>query len=359
MMAFILPPLHFVFASDSTLNKADLESTLSNLQTALKKDPKSERIKQNLSAALTDQARVFFERKQTDQAFSNLKEAVSLAPKNGPAWFFLGDIAYLQQSDFRYALKCWKKAFPLAPSEIQRQITERISRAELDNHLEQGHVVFPSKHFDIRYPVSFSKEEARRIGDFMEGEYSKLAAELNTSPARLTLIVYQKQSFDRLTGQHDETLGMYDGRIRIGAKDIGGPFEAIILSHELAHAFLQHAFGNNLPIWIQEGYAQAKEPQRVLTEDQKRIDRELSSGAGWIPLKWLDRKFSQPTNLEDVTRSYLQSRRVVRYLLRSGKGAAFQQFVERITKGETTKEAFLAEYPGLSWNSIEHGRFKE
>jgi hypothetical protein len=131
----------------------------------------------------------------------------------------------------------------------------------------------------------------------------------------------------------------------------------MILSHELAHAFLQHAFGNDLPIWIQEGYAQAKEPVRILTSGQKRIEAELRSGTGWIPLKWLDRKFSQPVNLEDVSRAYLESRMVVAFLLKQRDASAFQSFLSQMAGGKEVRTSFETAFQGLSWSSVEYGRF--
>lgn len=327
------------------------------LRQTLKAAPNSMAIKMNLSQALTDRANQLFSQKQMDAAVAHLHEAVAVEPKNGPAWFFLGDIAYLNQNNFQTAVSYWKKALPLAPAQIQKQINERISRAEIDRHLEQGYVSFSTTHFEIRFSKDVPKKEVSRVGDYLEAEYAKFSTELNMTPPKLTLIIYPKQSFDRITGSHDETLGLYDGRIRIGSRELNSKYESTILSHELAHAFLQHAFGSGLPIWIQEGYAQSKEPVRFLTTEEKRIEAELIAGTGWIPLKWLDRRFTQPSNLEDVTRSYLQSRLVIAYLLKKGVGSAFQQFLTRISKGEALKSAFEASFKGISWNSIEYGRF--
>lgn len=356
-----------IAAIDSRLNQTQAASEVKKgnyaravdlLQQALKQSSQSASLRQNLSVVLADWGRVLWEQKKIVDAADKLKQAVEADFKNGPAWFLMGDIAYLHQSDFRSAVLYWKKALPLAPAPIQKQIIERISRAELDGHLEQGYVSITSSHFDVRFPSGFKKEEALRLSQYLEREYSKFSDELKINPAQLTLIIYEKQSFDRLTGARDETLGLYDGRIRIGSREVHGPYESIILSHELAHAFLQHAFGNHLPIWIQEGYAQAKEPVRMLTDNEKRIEKELKSGTGWIPLKWLDRKFSQPSNLEDVSRSYLQARLTIAAILeKSANGVAFQQFLGRVSKGETMKEAFEASFKGMSWNSIEYGRF--
>ena len=335
----------------------DLERRVSSLRKVLKQSPQSVAAKQNLSIALSDWAQGLIQKKQAASAVEKLKEAVNIAPQNGPAWFSLGDIVYLQNSNFNEAVLYWKKALPLAPIAIQKQIQERISRAELDKHLEQGYASISSMHFLIRFPADFSKAEAVRVGKYMEAEYGKLSTELKVSPEKLTLIIYQKQSFDRVTGSHDETLGLYDGRIRIGVREVGGEYESVILSHELAHAFLQNAFGSNLPIWIQEGYAQSKEPERPLTPEQTKIKNDLLSGVGWIPVKWLDRKFSQPSNLDDVSRSYLQSRIIVAFLLRKSGSGDFQLFLSEISKGKDVESAFKASFKGLSWNTVEYGRF--
>lgn len=346
-------------AAESQIHFGDYEQKVTELRKALSRSPASAALKQNLSIALSDWAQNLILKKDTKSAEIKLQEAVSVAPQNGPAWFALGDIAYLQESNFQNAIQYWKKAQPLAPSVIQKQISERISHAELDSHLEQGYTSMSLPHFDIRFPADFTEQEVARIGKYMESEYAKLAVELKTSPEKLTLIIYQKQSFDRITGSHDETLGLYDGRIRIGVKEVHGEYESMILSHELGHAFLQHAFGNNLPIWVQEGYAQAKEPSRMLTTEQSRIEKELAAGTGWVPLKWLDRKFSQPLNLEDVSRAYLESRIVVGFLLKKGGAQAFQSFLSQISSGIDIKTAFESSFKRMSWSTVEYGRFDQ
>lgn len=334
----------------------DLQSRVSDSRANLKKSPASLAAKQNLSQALTDLANQLLVSKQTDAALKALQEAVSVEPKNGPAWFLMGDIAYLQQSRFKEALEYWGKAYPLAPDYIQKQITVRQSRAKLDQHVERGYESVATAHFDIRFEKGTNREQAEQTGQFLEAEYQKLASELQIQPAKMTVIIYGKEGFDRFSGGHDETLGLYDGRIRMSGQYMNTPYEKTVLSHELAHAFLHHAFGNQLPVWIQEGYAQYYESERVLTPEEERIKKELQAGQGWIPLKWLDRKFLQPSGVEEVTRAYLESRMVVGHLIKKEGAGSFLEFLKKVSQGTPMKAAFESSFK-TSWNDMEYGRF--
>jgi len=334
----------------------ELQGRVSASRAQLKQSPASPAAKQNLSQVLTDWANHLLASKQTDAALQALQEAVAIEPKNGPAWFLMGDIAYLRQSRFKEALEYWGKAYPLAPEHVQKQITVRQSRAKLDQHVERGYESVASSHFDVRFEKGINRGQAEQTAQFLEAEYQKLAAELQIQPAKITVIIYGKQGFDRFSGGHDETLGLYDGRIRMSGQYMNTAYEKTVLSHELAHAFLQHAFGSSLPIWIQEGYAQYHESERALTLNEQKMEKELRDGGGWIPLKWLDRKFLQPSGLEEVTRAYLQSRMVVGHLIEKEGSASFLGFLRKVSQGMVLREAFESSFK-TGWNDMEYGRF--
>lgn len=335
---------------------SELQNRVSVSRAQIKQSPASPAAKQNLSQALTDWANYLLVSKKTPEAVKALEEAVAVEPKNGPAWFLMGDIAYLQQSRFKEALEYWGKAYPLAPDYIQKQITVRQSRAKLDQHVERGYESVATAHFEIRFEKGMNRGQAEQTAQFLEAEYQKLATELQTQPSKMTVIIYGKEGFDRFSGGHDETLGLYDGRIRMSGQYMNTPYEKTILSHELAHAFLHYAYGNQLPVWIQEGYAQYHESERNLTPEEQRIKKELQAGQGWIPLKWLDRKFLQPSGIEEVTRAYLESRMVVGHLIEKEGAGPFLAFLKKISLGEPLKTAFESSFK-TGWNDMEYGRF--
>lgn len=338
----------------ASVTQGDIET----LRKAVQSDPASRSARRNLSAALTEYSRQPPVSRDGRERLSLLREAVNADAENGPAWMEIGDLLYLGQSDFNGALEAWKKALPLAPPDYRRPLVDRISRAETDLRLERTHQSLDSARFQIRYAPGFNPEEAARILAYVEARYGELSASLGIQPRPLTLIIYPDGAFNRVTGGHETVLGLYDGRIRIGEKEIGGPLEGVILSHELAHAFLQHAYGNQLPVWIQEGFAQAWEPPRAFSEDEKAQEAALRDGTGWVPLKWLDRRFLQPSSEEDVSKAYLQARQAVAALIERSGGQEFKAFLERLSRGEELKPAFEKSFKGVSWNSAEHGRFQ-
>jgi tetratricopeptide (TPR) repeat protein len=334
----------------------DHAKAVADLKASLAKDPRSKPLRSALSAALSEWGNSLYESGNRKQALPKYLEAVESDPENGPAWFMLGDLSYLELSDFGKAEYYWNKAMPLAPPEIRRAIVDRISRGRADQALERRYQSLETPNFVVRYGEGFDPAEARRIGTYLEERYAVLAEELRTQASRLTVIIYADGSFGRLSGGHDEILGLYDGRIRMPASQVKGPYEKVILSHELAHAFLQHRFGGGLPVWIQEGYAQSKEPERPYNPAETEALQKLAEGTLWTPIPYLDRRFSKPVSADQASEAYLEARMAVRYLLENSPQGEFVVFLERLSRGEPVDKAFGASFPKLDWDQFSHGR---
>lgn len=338
--------------------KGDFEKAVTKLEQAYHSKNEAQ-IAKNLSKILSDWAIKLYNQNQSDQALLKLEDSVKYDSSNGPAWYFMGDIHYLKRSNFESALKAWKKALETAPNQIRPAIIERISRAETDMKLERNFNAKESAHFVVRYPESVSQSFVESVISILESEYQKLSSELNVSPSRLNVIVYPKQSFDRLSSRFDWALGFYDGRIRIRENELGSGLETTILSHELAHAFLQNGFGANVSTWIHEGYAQTREPPRNFSEDEKEVLEGVKNRTKWIPLEWIDKRFVQPVDSDDVTRAYLQSSIAVSYLIQKFGMDQFRQFLKVISQGKSISEAFDRTFRSLKWSAFSNGSFVE
>ena len=109
-----------------------------------------------------------------------------------------------------------------------------------------------------------------------------------------------------------------------------------------------------MPLWVHEGFAQAQEG-RALTPLELEISGTLARGGSWVPLKWLDRHFQQPSSQDDLERAYVESREAVAFLLRRHGVDRFKDFLMRLAKGEGVESAFDDSFHPTRWSRMERG----
>ncbi len=331
------------------------EQGVSLLRQALLKEPGDVQIRRNLSGILSDWAVQLEQQGQSDRAIQALEEAVKYDPENGKALVVLGNFSYLLRNDLTQAIQFWKQAYGKIPPDQSAALLEKISRAQRDLAIERGFTGLRTAHFHLCFEASGKAPEAAGLGDVLEREYKRLSQAVGAAPPVLTVIVYTDQNFKRVAGSQDWALGLYDGRIRMRLDDLGTERTQPILAHELAHAFLAQAYGPRVPIWIHEGFAQTQEPPTPPTDRQKAVLQEIISRTSWIPLRWIDRRFEQPSGREDLERAYTESRLVVDFLIRSKGMDRFQEFVKKVGSGGPVEQAFDQTFAPLRWSKIEQG----
>ena len=328
------------------------------LRQACALNPNDSRIQKNLSLALTDLAAVSSEKSGgVEKAFGLLQEAVALFSGNGLAWVRLGDLDYLERNDFSNAVEAWKKANGLIPEQQWQAVAARISQAERDQSVERQFATETTDHFQVRFPSPEHRPSALEVGSVLERRYQLLAQELGDLPARVTVILYRTGEFKKISSRFDWALGFYDGRIRMRLEDVGTRWEENILAHEMAHAFLHKLYGSHLPVWVHEGYAQLKEPERPFSAKEQEIEAGVSARTLWVPLKWLDLHFQQPTDRTDVDRSYAEARIVVRFLMQKHGPERFKNFLSLLASGEQVSAAFDRAFSPSEWAKVEQGIF--
>ena len=318
------------------------------LRRAVQVNPRDDLLRKNLSGVLTDWAIQLARSGDAAQAERLLLEAVTDDPDNGTAFVRLGDLAYFRRSDFSGAIASWKRANgKLSPAEW-RTVADRISQAQRDAAIEQNFVSESTEHFDLRLSHRGTADLAA-LGAFLETAYTALAQQLGGGPSKLTVIVYTERDMRRTYYQRDWALGFYDGRLRLLGRELDTDVAPMMVAHELAHAFLQHAYGPALPIWVHEGFAQLQEGDRPRMDDERRLEEAVAGGDAWVPLKWLDRRFVQPSHREDVGRAYVQARLVVAALIRRYGMARFKTFLEAVGKGTPVDAAYDAAFAPDRW----------
>lgn len=324
------------------------EAGAAALRQALRANPSDQLVRRNLSGILTDWARQLDREGRTDQAEPLLREAVEHDPSNTSALVFLGDLAYFHRSDFTQAVGYWKQAYGQLPSAERRTIADRIAQAQRDQVIERQFAAYRTTHFDIR-TAGRSQEALIPLGQVLETVYRAMYEALGSGPSRLTVIVYPEQDLHRTYNQRDWALGFYDGRLRVSGGELALESLRVLVAHELAHAFLHHLYGHMIPTWVHEGFAQVQEGERARYPEELQLEQGIRSGALWIPLKWLDRRFSQPSGREDVGRAYVEARLVIEELVARHGMSRFKSFLAALAKGTPVETAYDQAFTPNRW----------
>ncbi|GEM_PF-1408863 len=340
-----------------TAQAGHLEEGAGLLRDALRLNPADSEIRRNLSAMLTDWATQLYQVGDVTRATTIVEEAVQDDQTNGRAFVVLGDLAFLTQDDLSKAIGYWQHAHGKIPADQWGAVSRRLAQAERDRAIERSFQGVETAHFRIRFEGAQHQELATDLEMELEQLYQRLATGFGKGPEKLTVLVYTERNFERVAGGRDWAAGLYDGRIRLRADELRTSFRSSIMAHELAHAFLARAYGPRIPKWIHEGFAQSQEP-RPLTDPEQRLMQDAAARQSWIPLKWLDRRFNQPSNLEDLARAYVQSRWVVQQLLQQKGMPTFHELLTRLSGGEPIDRAFDATMNPLRWSRVDVGNFE-
>ena len=335
----------------------DFEQGIALVRQAMQAAPDDPTYRTNLSGMLTDWAGQLSQQGRSDDAIHALEEAAQLNPANGGALVALGTLSYTVRNDLSRAIDYWTRAHGHIPADQWQVLSDRLTRMQQDQQIERGFSGVTTEHFTIRYQSSQSNQGADALGASLEAAYRRVQAAVGRGPETVPVIVYTAPSFQRVAGRRDWAVGLYDGRIRLRVDDVGSPRQEAIITHELAHAFLSSTYGPRLPTWIHEGFAQVMEPSQALNDRQDAARRAVESRTAWVPLKWLDRRFEQPSRNEDVEYAYMEARVAVQRLVDRYGMPAFQTFVANVSHGTPIDRACEQAMPGAKWAKIDQGSF--
>jgi len=133
------------------------------------------------------------------------------------------------------------------------------------------------------------------------------------------------------------------------------------LGHEVAHLVVERYFGGNIPLWLNEGYAEYI--SGVLYASYYRARRYVSKPrfAGmeredYIPLEKLATMTAYPAQEREVVAFYVESRKLVTFLQQRGKDP-FRVFFAALANGGSFDSALQTAY-ALSRRELEE-QFRE
>jgi tetratricopeptide (TPR) repeat protein len=324
---------------------------------AVTANPDDGTARKNLSGMLLDWSFALERSGDLARAESVLLEAVAHDPKLGAAYVRLGDLAFFRRSAFSDAIRYWKQAGGnVSPSEW-RAVADRISQAQRDAVIERDFVSQATEHFDIRMARDGTTDLDALAGQ-LEATYAALATQLGGGPPMIPVIVYAERDIRRTYNQRDWALGFYDGRLRLLGRELAAGGSGWLLAHELAHAFLHHAYPSISLIWVHEGFAQLQE-NRPVSDDERELERAVAGGGAWVPLKWLDRRFTHPSRRDDVVHAYVQARLVVEALITRHGIEKFQAFLRELAQGAEAGAAFDKTFAPDRWAGTDNSSWLE
>jgi hypothetical protein len=225
----------------------------------------------------------------------------------------------------------------------------RIRQLELRRALVTEGKMIATEHFDIRHDPKMNPAIASRIGDLLEAELARLRAKL--PPVELRRIVVNVLYWDDFRGNitgSDHILGLYDGEILFPFAVVNQfkPEVVSIITHELTHALVAQATGDNAPRWFQEGVAQRMElvPFRANSFHE-------TPPAQVLPVSLLDAMMSNATDPFTLDQGYRLAHTFVRYLEAQYGERAIAQLIAAFAQGTNTDDA-LTSLTGKSFDVL-------
>lgn len=223
----------------------------------------------------------------------------------------------------------------------------RRQQLAMDRDLAASYGSYRSEHFEVRYPPDTGEAYARGVAQVLEEERRRLAHWIPKPGSKpIEVHLFPMRAFLSTFGQGDiSVLGIFDGKVRVPFAELRSlhPKLVAILSHELAHALIAAATGDQAPHWLQEGLAQHTEmgikrrnPLPALVRDK----RSLSFPA----INPVLRGFAEPQLVE---LAYSEAAWAVHFIEARFGVQAIHRLLDAFAAGRTTEQA-VQEACGLS-----------
>ena len=273
-------------------------------------------------------------------AVALLRDAIRRWPEDARPLGLLARSLY-RLGENREAIERWEQVLRLEPeNQPARAALERARREEAverDLFLDLG-----APHFSIKYDGGRDAALGRLVGGILEQAYVAVGQLLARYPsAEVAVVLYPGRSFQETTGSHGWVAALYDGKIRVPAGGLAqAPVSEVrrVLTHEYAHALLRAVGGPQVPVWLQEGFAQVAEG-RTLADARAALRQ-----AGAPGMADLERSFASEADPERVRRLYAAACALVHWLLAQGGGPRLAQALDALGRGQGTDAALRAAY---------------
>ena len=331
-----------------------------------------------VAAELSELGSAYLERSETGRAIELLEEAWGWNSEDGLVLARL-TLAYVMAEDYSFArfyLDLAREEEPRAPPEAYavlagiyysvNRLEEAVLAWEQFERLGGEDPATLAKLARARAEMSLSgNQRFREIGDFLfsydaaippalveQAAESLAAAERELSgffglrlPGRQPVILYEGRRYFALVAVPDWVSGAFDGKIRVTVEPGGGHEAelAMVLAHELAHAFVRRASRDRAPAWLHEGLAQWWEGKRLSSAEL----RASLAGRPLLTLPEMEGSLSRKPEPAAVRDAYVEALGLVEYLMLARGPGAVACLVRGLSRGAGL-EAALREETGFT-----------
>ena len=216
-------------------------------------------------------------------------------------------------------------------------------------HAETDNFIYHYFHSFIATPVSVEAEFYYRV----------VAHDLNKDTShweRKAHIFIFEQPEDWKLFQTKANLDPWTGGIHQGGslfiqRDPNVKFKGNTLGHETAHLVIDRFYGSNVPLWLNEGYAEYISRVAYASFYRARgYDAHPRSNAltaeSFLPLDRLTNALTYPADVREVLAFYTESEKLVRFLNAADK-TKFQAMLEMLAHGSLFENALHNAYGAL------------
>jgi hypothetical protein len=211
------------------------------------------------------------------------------------------------------------------------------SRAERDEAIHRDFIQTGDTHFTMLFEGPQDYELASRALTALENAYFRIGSTLGAYPDDLiTVVLYTEELFRDITRAPTWAAAAFDGKIRVpirGALEHPAELERV-LSHELAHAFVQSIAPRGVPTWLNEGIAMFFEPGGA-----QRAEARLAETPKRLSFQRLSRQFGT-LSTSDAEVAYAQSAIITRRLFEERGGWSVQELLRDLSDGVPFQEAY-------------------
>jgi hypothetical protein len=221
-------------------------------------------------------------------------------------------------------------------------------------HAETEHFIY---HF-------FDRPTASAVSVEAEFYYRVVAKELGKDTARWErkchVFIFHDEAdwkqFQQGGGLDPWTGGIHSEGTLLFLRNPGWRANNATLPHEITHLVLHRFFGNGIPLWMHEGFAEYAAARCRAAFYRARGFNEKPRGSvvpadAFVPLSEFTELAAYPQQQEAIIAFYAQSEKLVRFLCNADK-AAFGQLMESLSRGSRFDRAlgqtFGRQYPTVA-----------
>jgi tetratricopeptide (TPR) repeat protein len=314
------------------LSRGDAARAIELLEEAVARDPENGDALAWLTLAYLRNGDLEFAAFYLDQAL----HSSARVEKGEPVWEEIGNLCE-KRGRLDDALEAWEQARRLKGGDPE--LSARIEHTRREWAYGHGQRFFGGDEFEFYFDPSIDEATVESINRYLhENAASQAGFFMVPLKTPQVVILYRDRSYFRLVETPDWVAGFYDGKIHVPLDEAGGASEMFLalLSHELAHAFLQEVGAQRAPAWLQEGLAQYVEGRRV--------DRVLAAGVAPREGSWIfdsDGDFHQRVDRDRARRAYVLSLSFVQFLVQRFGQTALVCLVRDLGGGDTLAAASL------------------